>query len=190
MSDNDLFDELFKDDVEPNVDTKAALGSVQPLISSWAELNETVKNKEAELKELKDNLRRLEYVDIPSAMQEVGLAEIKTDDGLAVTCMPFVDGGINKQNAEQALAWLDDNGYGDLIKTKLELALGKGDKELAELAAKKIEAAIGVQPEVKETVHPQTMKSFLRQCEKDGVVLPEDLFRVYRGNVAKIKPIK
>jgi hypothetical protein len=187
---SDDFNDMFKDDVDTSVDTSAALGSIEPLVHTWKEAQDKVKETEAILKQYKEEMRRLEYVDIPSAMAEVGLAELKTADGLTVSCMPFVDGGINKPKEEMALAWLVANDYGDIIKTKLELSLGRGERAKAELAAKEVEKALGVSPAVKESVHAQTMKAFLRQCEVDGVVLPEELFRVYRGNVAKIKPTK
>jgi len=184
------FEDMFAEDVSDSVDTKALLGSIEPLIASWKKTKDKVTSAEAEVKQMKEELRRMEYVDIPSAMGEVGLAEIKTSDGLTVSCTPFVDGGIIKSEEARALTWLEENDYGDIIKTALSLALGKGENELAAKAAKAIEDAIGAKAEVKESVHAQTMKAFLRQCEVDGVVLPEDLFRVYRGNVAKIKPTK
>ena len=187
---SDSFEELFKEDVEQSVDTSAALASIAPLVQRWKAVNEEVEATEKALKDVKERLRRLEYVDIPNAMAEVGLAEIKTADGLVVESKPFVDGSIDKSRYDEAIKWLEDNGYGDIVKAAMTLSLPKGEVSKAHDVANKIEELIGTRPVVKESVHSQTMKAFLRQCEEDGVVLPEELFRVYRGTVAKIKPIK
>ncbi len=56
--------------------------------------------------------------------------------------------------------WLEDNGLGDIIKNNVGMSFGKGENE----DAKKLEQTIkdlGFIPEVKVSVHPDTLEGDL-----------------------------
>jgi hypothetical protein len=45
----------------------------------------------------------------------------------------------------------------------------------------------GLDPAVKESVHPQTLNAFVKEQLTSGKDLPADLFGVYVGSRAKLK---
>jgi archaellum component FlaC len=178
-------DDIFAEDAVEQVDA-GSLGEVSELIKQLDEAKQRVAALEADVKEAKSVVHKLENVDIPSAMLELGVSSVTTDNGLEVKVQPFVDGSFIKGAEDKAIAWLEDNGFGDIIKASLSLALDRGDIDTAKAIAERVEDEFGVAPALKETVHPQTLKAFIRRCDEAGVDLPDDAFRVYRGSVAKL----
>lgn len=166
-----------------------SINKVQPLIDRARRLEREIAQAEARVKELKADYRRLLDSDIPSLMDELGLSEVRTKDGLLVQVVPFVDARIPRAKQAEALAWLREHGYGDLIKHEVKAAFGSGDDELARAAERYLEE-IGAPISVKEAVHPQTLKAWAREQLEAGNEVPEDLFGLYTGETTRIKEVK
>ena len=167
----------------------SALERVLPLVNRAREQQERVERLEAELKAAKAALRRILDVELPELMDELGLEQVRTKDGAIVEVREVVDARIPRAKAEQALAWLKEHGYGDLIKHEVVARFGAGDEARAELVREAAEQA-GAAVQVKETVHPQTLKAWARERLAEGEVIPEDLFGLYIGRTVKIKEPK
>ena len=157
--------------------------SVVALAAALVRAQETVEQAELVLKEAKATQLRLEREDLPTAMAELGITELRLASGQSILLKSDVDARITDP---AALAWLDSNGFGSLIKTSIEVALGREDRGTAAKVVSSLQA-IGLQPEVTEGVHPQTLKAFVREQLAAGAAIPFDLFNIHPYQKATIK---
>lgn len=140
------------------------------------------------LKAAQEDLLRLQRVDMPELLNEYGLTGARLLDGSEVVLAEGVEAKITDENRAAALAWLDEHGYGGIIKTEVTAAFPREEREaalqLASFAAEVAEASI------KETVHPATLTAFIKERMAAGEALPLDLFAIVPYQFAKIKPPK
>lgn len=136
----------------------------------------------------KATLKRVSEFTIPELMDAAETSEHTTKDGLKIKISETIRGSIPKENPEPAFKWLADNKHDDLIKREFNIRFGKGD----EAWAKKFEADLKkrkkpVAVEVKRTVHPSTLASFVKGQLEAGVDFPLDTFGVFRQRVSKVE---
>lgn len=122
---------------------------------------------------------------IPEAMAALGLSGVTLDTGQKVFVEPMVYIDIREENRPAAYRWMEENGYGELIKTEVFAQFGRGDRNLAQAAIETLQEA-GFAPECKESVHPQTLRAWAKDLLVSGTLLP-DLFGAYLGAKTKIK---
>lgn len=180
---NLLFD-MEKDSVV--APTKDQLSTLSDLASVQVNLETSIFELEKKLSELKSQLKSVSEVSIPDYMQECGISEFKLTDGHKITVKPFYQGSISPENSEHAFEWLRKNNHDDLIKNNVSLTFGKGEDNLAEDLLI-ILGNLGYSPDHKKTVHPQTLKAFIREQVESGVDFPMPLFNAYIGRKATIK---
>ena len=135
-----------------------------------------------ELQQVKENL-------LPDAMMALGLESFVLKSGYAVCVDKFYAGKIPDDRSSEAFAWLRTHGLESIIKREVKLVFGKGEDDRA------TETMIwmrkqGLDPVDKTGVHPQTLKSFIRERMENGQELPNELFGVFVGNRAKVTPPK
>jgi hypothetical protein len=148
-------------------------------------LAEEIRQYEEVLGRLKEQHRSILVKDIPGIMQEMGIESVKVD-GAKVSVEQVVNANISADRREAALAWLRENGHDDIIKSEVSLAFGKGEDDVARAFIQKVQS-MGFRPEVKEGVHPSTLKAFVRQCLQTGTPIEMDLLGVYLTTMAKIE---
>lgn len=119
---------------------------------------ERVEYLEDQLKSAKGTLQLIETEDIPSLMDEMGLESISLLDGTKLSVKPFVSAHISKEREPEAFQWLQDHGYGDIIKERTVV-----------------------------NVHPSTLKAWAKERTEAGDNIPDDLFGVYVGRKAFLK---
>jgi hypothetical protein len=122
---------------------------------------------------------------IPEALSALGLSGVTLDDGRKVTVTPEVYVDLNEENRGAAFQWMEDEGYGDLIKTQVACTFGRGEREHAQEVADLLSAA-GYQAESKDTVHYQTLRAWAKDLLTQGVLLP-DFFNAYLGSKTRVK---
>ena len=144
---------------------------------------------ENKLKEERNLYKKLSEIELPELMETLGLSEFSLTDGSKVTIKESVQASITKANEQAAFQWLRDNGFGDLIKNEIKTSFGKGQEELAEAAANKLQE-IGVEVNQKKSVHPSTLKAFVKEELHNGRDVPSDLFSVFIGKKSIIKEKK
>ena len=127
------------------------------------------------LKHAKERARQLREETIPSAMQELGLDEVKLSTGQTVSIKQDVYASISDENKPKAFAWLNEHDFGGIIKTDVIVAFGKGEQEAASALAQEMREN-DLDASVKEGVHPQTLKAFLREQIASGSSVPLELF--------------
>lgn len=145
-----------------------------------------VEELEAQLKEAKKELRSLTDERLPQLLLELGVSEFKLEDGTKVTVKNIYGATIPAALREKAYQWLRDHGHGDLIKNVISASFGMGEDELAEKFKQAVNEK-GLVCEQKQTVHPQTLKGFVKSEIEEGRDVPQDLFGVFVSQRAIIK---
>lgn len=164
---------------------------VTALVMLALEQERSVEQAEAALALAKANYLRTTTEDLPELMSELTLQEIKLEDGTSVEIKPDVMCGITEANRPAAHAWLKENNFGGLIKSVLSVSFGTGEEELCnavfEAAAAELEGT-SIFVEVKDSVHPATLKSFCKERLEAGEAPPQQLFGLFPFNRAVVKP--
>jgi hypothetical protein len=142
-------------------------GSAAELVMRQREVRELTQRLEAAQSEVK----RLSEEVLPSLMDTAGLKDftLDTDDHLERTQAVFAS--ISQENMQEAVAWLDANKYGNIVKSEFRIPLEKGDeatkkKVLTLLRKAKIDFALT------SGVHASTLKAFVKRSLEKGVDLP------------------
>lgn len=138
------------------------------------------------VKQIKERLRQVQEVDLPMAMAEAGISAFTLEDGSSITIRDEVTASIPAKSKGEAYAWLDAHGFGDLIKTQVAAQFGRGELEEAREIAGFL-VSQGVAAEVNQTIHPQTLKAWVREQLAEGRDIPLDLFGVFQSTKAIIK---
>jgi hypothetical protein len=155
------------------------------LCSALTEQRRKVDQIEEELSTVKEFVRRLEEEDIPLAMQELGVDELKLVTGEKVSIKHDVYASLTSESKPAAYNWLEANGFGGLIKTNVSVEFGKGQIEGAESLAEDLQSR-GLPVSLGRDVHAQTLKAFLREQLANGSNVPLELFNARPISKAKI----
>lgn len=133
---------------------------------------------EARLKQAKAALARTQTEDLPAMMDEIGLQEFRLQSGYRISIKDDVKCGITAATRDRAHKWLLEHGFGGLIKTSVELLFGRGEVEAAHELARRLH---NEHPDldVKEVVHPSTLKAFINEQLAEGKNVPADLFNLH-----------
>ncbi|MDH5664729.1 MAG: hypothetical protein OEY10_00325 [Nitrosopumilus sp.] len=126
---------------------------------------------ESRVTETKNKLNELVCDTIPELMQELGLSRIDLDGGTSVIVKDMILAHIKKENQAAAHAWLNENGFGDIIKNEFLIKFGKDDKANANAFKNYINSAewfFNAKVTNKEVVHPQTLKAVVNEQINDG----------------------
>lgn len=148
-----------------------------------------------ELTDAKALQTELEQEHMPELMRECGMTSFKSESGEQFDLIDEISCAITKDNHTNAMAWLDKNNFGGLIKTELQLSFNRDDREAAvkmakELQEKALASGVNVDPLVTETVHAATLKSFIKEEMKKGNAVPFDLFSIHPYSKVKVTPPK
>lgn len=183
---------IEEDAAESEVDSDA-LVRIAVLARLLADQQKAVAAAESQLQLLKEEMRRTETEDLPELMKELGLSEVKLEDGSKVEVKPDVQCGITEDRRPAAHAWLEAHGFGGLIKTELRLGFDRDEREAAKDMAKKIAQEFEREVEFVDAVHPGTLKSFIKEqmaLGAEGSNPPKELFGIFPYNKAKVTPPK
>jgi len=156
-----------------------------------AERNEIA--AEQALAAAKETARRIREESLPSVMQELGLTELTLDDGSEIKTGMEVYCGIKVDDREAAFGWLEENGFGGLIKTEVVVPFGRSDEERKMLTKLKrsLEKA-EYQYTAGQSIHAGTLKAWLKEQLREGdpKKVPLQLFGARPVTVAKVKLAK
>jgi hypothetical protein len=151
-----------------------------------ASVQRAVELLERELDEKKKDLQRLQEHEIPALMAELGFKSFKLEDGSEVSVKNYYSASINKERQDEAFRWLNEHGFGDLIKNVVSTSFSRGQESVAEqFASECLER--GLNAATKKWVEPMTLKAFAKEQVEAGAPLPDELFGVYVGQKASIK---
>jgi len=141
---------------------------------------------EDNLKDLKKEHQRISGEVIPTMMSEMGLSELKLQDGSHLKVSTSYRATITEANKESAFNWLRENGLGDIIKNEISVSFGRNeDNKAADYA--ELAKGQGFQPTQKMKVEPMTLKALVRERIEAGKEMPTEIFGVYSENKTTIK---
>ena len=171
---------------------------------------EDIMNKTTNIQSLADQVKRLEACDkrleelealhknlkksrdvisgdiIPTMMSEMGLSELKLQDGSHLKVSTSYKAHITEANKEMAFNWLRDNGLGDIIKNEISVSFGRGEDNKAAHYAE-LAKGQGLEPTQKLKVEPMTLKALVRERIEAGKEMPTEIFGVFTENKTTIK---
>jgi hypothetical protein len=200
-----------KMDINPEEDKKSSDNVGE--LSAITDLAETLKKKQAladskekELKEIKSEIHRIESDTLPSLMEEVGLSEVKLSDGSKVQVRPIIRASLPSASAidkekdsmkrsemierfRKGCEFLEEAGAGAIIKNILNADLGNDSEETAKEAITILEG-MGIRAKADKNVNPNSLSSWIREMIEAGKEIDHDLFGVYTGHKAHIKPAR
>ena len=150
-----------------------------------------MRNKIIQLKtqiELKEKqFKHLSEVAIPEMMQTAHMKSFGLQNGFKFEVSPVVMVTLPKENADAADEWLDENGHSGMVKHHLDIHLPKGtDREKIDNLKSWI-VKWGYECSENKSIHYQTLLKWGREMDEEGEIIPEDIFKVYRGYKTEIK---
>lgn len=158
------------------------LSDIESMIRQLSDKATELEILEERVKAKKEEIDRIETVLLPEMMG--GLSQIRTTFGAKVEIQKIVRANIKKEERPKAFEWMDKSGHGDLIKTSIEVAYGRGDIEKARKAYKQLQE-LGLPAEFHEDVHWQTLNAWARGHLENGGEFPE-FIGIYEGKKAKV----
>jgi len=182
----------FKQEINFEADQQDAMkktGNIQSLADQVEQLEKYIKSiedREDEIKELKKSRDRISGDIIPTMMSEMGLSELKLQDGSHLKVATSYKAHISEANKEMAFNWLRDNGLGDIIKNEILVAFGRNEDNKAASYAE-LAKSQGFQPTQKMKVEPMTLKALVRERIEAGKEMPTEIFGVFSENKTTIK---
>ena len=169
--------------------TDEQLKSISSLAETQVSLEQAKVELETKLDALGEELRRVREELLPEAMMQIGLDSFVLKSGHAIRIDKFYAGKIPDDRAPEAFDWLRKNDLESIIKREIKAIFGKNEDKKAEQVFQAL-IDMGANPVDKAGVHPQTLKSFIRERMENGLELPQELFGVFVGNRAKVTPPK
>ena len=166
--------------------TDGELSIVSTLANKQLKLATEVAELEAGLKAKKEELRLTSEQELPDAMQQAGLTQIKLSSGENISINEFYNAHISKANQEKAYGWLVANGHEGLIKNEVLLKFGREETGVVDETVSALQSR-GLSPEVRQSVHPSTLKAFVKEQFTTGNDIPTEPFGIYIGTKAIIK---
>lgn len=143
---------------------------------------------EADLKEAQRVVRQLEEHDLPTAMEDIGLSEVKTESGLVVKVKNDLHAKKLTQAHGKALDWLRDNAQGGLIKTEVAVPFTAGSEDDADHLVERLSGE-GIACAKAMSVHHSSLGAALRKMLEDGTEIP-DFMGAYQVTKASVTPAK
>jgi len=171
--------------VEPGANVLATLSQ---LADEQKQAEAEVARLEEELRSAQAKLRDLAEHRLPNLMNECGMREFTTKDGIKIKVVEKIRGSIPEAHATRAFAWLEEHGHDNLIKREFKIEFGKDEegwakKFQADLAKRKRPLKV----QLKRAVHPSTLASFVNEQLADGVDFPMEMFGVHQQRSSKIE---
>lgn len=177
----------FEEDAKaPITVSEADLSELGQYAKEQIELENSIEEKENEVKRLKERLQDVSEYKIPEIMIRCGLSEFKTADMRKVTVSKYYSAKITDDTKAEAFSWLEKNGHMDIVKHNIIVPLPRGSSDQA-VAVQEALISMGVTFSDEQSIHPQTLKAFVKEQVEAGTDLPLEAFKVYIGNRTKIK---
>jgi len=176
----------FEKDKEDLLNKTDNIQSLADQVQTLESLDADIKETENKLKEKKKELERLSGEVIPTMLSEMGLSELRLQDGSSIKVSTSYRAHISVANKEAAFNWLRKNGLGDIIKNEISVSFGRNeDNKAADYA--ELAKGQGFQPTQKMKVEPMTLKALVRERIEAGKEMPTEIFGVFSENKTTIK---
>lgn len=181
-----LPDEML-DDVEPAPEaTDAQLKRVSTLAQAQLALVVEIEKLNDQLAQKMAALKTNMESDLPAAMSEAGQEKCKIAGGATVEVKKLVVASIPKALRQEGLAYME-KAAPDLVKHTVSIEFGRGDAKFFEKFIRDLgKRKKPVNATIEDTIAPQTLGKFVRDRDKEGVGVPEDILGVFRKRIATV----
>ena len=176
----------FEADQQNAMSKTENIQSLADQVEQLESLQTRLELQEDNIKSTKKEIERLSGDIIPTMMSEMGLAELKLQDGSHLKVSTSYRATITEANKEAAFIWLRDNGLGDIIKNEISVSFGRNEDNKAANYAE-LAKGHGFQPTQKMKVEPMTLKALVRERIEAGKEMPTEIFGVFSENKTTIK---
>lgn len=176
----------FIDEEEPPQLLDGQLSKLHETMRKQLELELEVERQESTLKETKAQLRRVQEVDLPAIMDELGVQSMDVDD-YRVKVDDQVYMNIPKKNLPECAQWLKEHGMANLVKEEVYIPFDFGDTRADEFID--FCENFGWQTSSREGVVTQSVKAAIKQMLANGDEVPLQLFggQIVRSTTIKRK---
>ena len=176
----------FEKDQQDAMTKTEHIQSLADQVEKLEELQSRLQTQEQIMKDTKKQIERISGEVIPTMMSEMGLAELKLQDGSHLKVSTSYRATITEANKEAAFNWLRENGLGDIIKNEISVSFGRNeDNKAADYA--ELAKGQGFQPTQKMKVEPMTLKALVRERIEAGKEMPTEIFGIFSENKTTIK---
>ena len=176
----------FEKDQQDAMSKTENIQSLADQVEKLESLQTRLQLQEDNMKNTKKEIERLSGDIIPTMMSEMGLAELKLQDGSHLKVSTSYRATITEANKETAFNWLRNNGLGDIIKNEISVSFGRNEDNKAANYAE-LAKGHGFQPTQKMKVEPMTLKALVRERIEAGKEMPTEIFNIFIGNKTTIK---
>lgn len=164
------------------------LSRISALATDQLKAEAAVEEAEKALETRKAELRQIAEVLLPALMEEAQMADFTTASGLKVTVKENIRASIPAARQAEAFAWLQAHDHADLIKREVKLDFDRNQEDECDVIMKEVAAHHpDIRMDLKRSVNPMTLSSFVRERLEAGDVIPQDVFGVFRQKASKIK---
>ena len=147
-----------------------SLLTITALAEEWKQRKAEYTQLEQLAKEAKKLFNKVSQEDIPNAMMEVGLSELKLADGQKISFKEDVSCSIKDYNKLDE--FLTERGEDGMMKITLEV--GKVPKNILRMILKDLAETYDISAMPKQFVHPATMAAYIRRlCGINGKTVAE-----------------
>lgn len=172
--------DYFADVEKPVVD----LAEITTLAEQGDKLQAELDELNFKVQEMQQELERIYRNKLPELMKAAALTEFKLADGTKLTLKSEIKTSISVAHQAAAFHWLEEHEFDGIIKSKVESEFERGEIERAnEIVALLNEEGVGAS--LKRTIHPATLKSFVKERLEEGTNLPLDVFGVFEYEIVK-----
>lgn len=162
------------------------LGEVARLVNTMIELETEADQLEADAAARRAVARELSTIKIPTLFENLGIASFTLPNGSKVSVKTFVKAAIPADLLDEAVAWLDSVGAGDLVKSTVATSLAREDHTLARAAVCALQE-LGLTVDQRNSVHWATLTGWCREKLAEGEELPANLLGLQIGMRTEIK---
>lgn len=144
---------------------------------------------EAELETAKTVMRDIAENRIPQATDGME-GKFNLGDGRELQIKEEIRSSIAGEKREPAIKWLDDNGYGHIVKREIVFEFPRGDEERSKSFIEAVQK-LGMKLVMKSnfSVHHATLNSWVKERLGEGDTLPNETFGIFRQRTAKVKDL-
>lgn len=173
--------------IEQAVPSDVALKQIALLAKQQLDLQEEEEHIERALADVKKRLTKISDEALPNAMSEAHLSSLTLDDGRTVSIKDEVSLNIPKEEAAAELYdWLEEHGFGSLIKNNVVVALGRTDEKTLTKLTTALDK-MKLEYTTAKSIHVGTAKAFIKEQLEKKKDVPLELFGAYCYQHARIK---
>lgn len=150
---------FLQEDAQNATPEQDSLAKLDELVKAYDLAKRKVEELEELLKDAKESFNKISQEEIPNLLLQNGLSQLKTQYGRKITIKQEVSPKITDMN--EFSSFLEKRGESSLLKTTMEL--GKLDESIVNAIKHELVEKLGLYPEINRTIHPMTLKAFIKE---------------------------